>query len=77
MTIKVVKYVAPISMWRVYMCDIKKFTAIFHEINNLTPDDTLQLILESETDEEKDFYSMIGDYLLQKKQKEAIERNVY
>ena len=59
------------------MCDTKKFNTIFHEINNLTPDDTLQLILESESDEEKDFYSMIGDYLLQKQQKEAIARNVY
>ncbi len=59
------------------MCDIKKYNTIFHEISNLTPDDTLQLILESESDEEKDFYSMIGDYLLQKQQKEAIARNVY
>ncbi len=59
------------------MCDTKKFNIIFHEISNLTPDDTLQLILESESDEEKDFYSMIGDYLLQKQQKEAIARNVY
>ena len=59
------------------MCDIKKYNTIFHEISNLTPDDTLQLILESESDEEKEFYSMIGDYLLQKQQKEAIARNVY
>ena len=59
------------------MCDIKKYNTIFHEISNLTPDDTLQLILESESDEEKDFYSMIGDYLLQKQQKVAIARNVY
>ena len=59
------------------MCDTKKFNIIYHEIRNLTPDDTLQLILESESDEEKDFYSMIGDYLLQKQQKEAIARNVY
>ena len=59
------------------MCDTKKFTAIFHEINNLTPDDTLQLILESESKEEKDFYLMIGDYLLQKQQEKVIARNVY
>ena len=59
------------------MCDTKKFNIIYHEISNLTPDDTLQLILESESDEEKDFYSMIGDYLLQKQQKVAIARNVY
>ena len=59
------------------MCDTKKFTAIFQEIKSLTPDDTLQLILESKSEEEKDFYLMIGDYLLQKQQEEVIARNVY
>ena len=59
------------------MCDTKKLTAIFQEIKSLTPDDTLQLTLQSESEEEKEFYLMIGDYLLQKQQKEVIARNVY
>ncbi len=59
------------------MCDVKKYTDIFEEIKKLEPDDTLQLILESETEEEKSFYEMVGDYLLQLKQKEAIARNVF
>ena len=59
------------------MCDTKKFTAIFQEIKSLTPDDTLQLTLQSESEEEKEFYFMIGDYLLQKQQEEVIARNVY
>ena len=49
------------------MCDVKKYNDIFNEINKLTKDDTMQLILESPTEEAKDFYAMIGDYLLQKK----------
>ncbi len=59
------------------MCDAVKYTKIFDEIKKLEPEDTLQLILESEDEDEKDFYEMIGNFLLQRKQKKVIERNVY
>jgi chaperonin cofactor prefoldin len=57
--------------------DIKKYSDIFKEIKKLEPDDTMQLVLESETEEEKNFYELIGDFLLQSRQKEAIARNVF
>ena len=56
------------------MCDVKKYSDIYKEIVKLNAQDTLQLVLESETEDEKDFYEMIGDYLLQKKQREVLER---
>lgn len=59
------------------MCDVKKYSDIFEEIKKLNPDDTLQLVLESKTEEEKSFYEMIGDFLLQVKQKDSIARNVF
>lgn len=59
------------------MCDYKKYQEIFHEIEKLSPDDTLDLILESNSEEEKDFYEMVGDYLLQKRQRDAIEGNLF
>ena len=59
------------------MCDVKKYSDIYAEISKLDQDDTMQLVLESESEEEKEFYEMIGDYLLQKKQKESIARNVF
>ena len=59
------------------MCDLKKYNDIYEEINELNPDDTLQLILEAESEDEKSFYEMVGDFLLQKRQKEAIARNVF
>lgn len=59
------------------MCDVKKYSDIFEEIKKLNPDDTLQLVLESKTEEEKNFYEMIGDFLLQVKQKDSIARNVF
>lgn len=59
------------------MCDVKKYSDIFREIKKLNPDDTLQLVLESQTEEEKSFYEMVGDFLLQNKQRETIARNVF
>ena len=59
------------------MCDVKKYSDIYKEIAKLNPKDTLQLVLESETEEEKDFYEMVGDFLLQKRQKEVVERNLF
>ena len=51
------------------MCDVKKY-------EKLQPEDTLQLVLEAETEEQKEFYEMVGDFLLQKKQREVIEETV-
>ena len=59
------------------MCDVKKYCEIYKEIAKLNPDDTLQLVLESENEEEKDFYEMVGDYLLQKRQKKVVEGNLF
>jgi len=59
------------------MRDMKKYTDIYNEIKMLTKEDTTQLILEAPTEEEKDFYAMVGDFFLQKKQDECIARNVF
>lgn len=59
------------------MCDVKKYTEIYEEISKLNSEDTLQLVLESESEEVKEFYEMVADYFLQKKQKEVVERNLF
>lgn len=59
------------------MCDVKKYEKIYEEINRLEPEDTLQLVLEARTEEERDFYQLIGDFLLQKKQRQVIEGNLF
>lgn len=53
----------------VVMCDVKKY-------EKLQPEDTLQLVLEAETEEQKEFYEMVGDFLLQKN-REVIERKLF
>ncbi len=47
------------------------------KIAKLNPKDTIQLVLESETEEEKDFYKMVGVFLLQRRQIEVVERNLF
>lgn len=59
------------------MCDIKKYSEIYKDISALQPEDTLQLILEAEMEEERLFYEMVGDFLLQLKQKKVVERNMF
>lgn len=59
------------------MVDLKKYADIYEEIKKLSNDDTLQLVLESEDDEVKDFYEMVGDFLLQQRQREVVEKNLF
>lgn len=59
------------------MCDVKKYEKIFEDIKGLQPEDTLQLVLEAETEEQRRFYEMIGDFLLQRKQRQVIERKLF
>ena len=59
------------------MCDSKKFNEIYKDIKSLQPEDTFQLVLEAETEDEKNFYELIGDFLLQIKQKKVVERNLF
>ena len=47
------------------------------KIKELTPEDTLQIIMESDDKEEQTFYAIVGNYLLQKKQQLAIKRNLF
>ena len=59
------------------MCDVKKYNEIFQEIKSLRQDDTLQLILGAKTQEKREFYVMVGNFLLQKKQKLVVEGNLF
>ncbi len=59
------------------MCDVKKYREIYMDIKKLTQEDTMQLVLEASTEEEKDFYIMISDFFLQKRQQECINNNIF
>ena len=59
------------------MCDVRKYSDMFKDLKNLQPEDTLQLVLEAKDEEERDFFEMLGNFLLQQKQKKAIEGNLF
>ena len=59
------------------MCDVEKYNRIFEDMKNLSQEDTMQLVLEAPSEEEKQFYEMISDYFLQMKQRDCIARNVF
>ena len=59
------------------MCDVKKYEQIYEDIKALEPEDTLQLVMEAETEEQRSFYEMIGNYLLQMAQRAVIKGNQF
>ena len=59
------------------MCDVDKYLNMLYNMKNLQPEDTLQLVMEAKNDEERDFFEMLGNFLLQKKQKKVIEGNLF
>jgi hypothetical protein len=59
------------------VCDVNKYSMIYEDIKKLQPEDTLQLVMEAKDEEEKDFYELVGNFLLQKKQRKVIEKNLF
>ena len=59
------------------MCDVKKYSKMFDDIKKLQPEDTLQLVIEAKNEEERDFFELVGNFLLQNKQRQVIERNLF
>lgn len=51
------------------MCDVKKYEKIYEEIKCLEPEDTLQLTLEADSEEQREFYQMVGGFFASKKAK--------
>ena len=59
------------------MCDTNRYYQMFQEMKQLNPNDTMQLILESKDPTEREFFELLGDFLLQQKQREAINRRAF
>ena len=50
---------------------------VYEEIKKIRPQDTLQLLIDAKTEDEKLFYEMLGNFLLQVKQREILERKLF
>lgn len=47
---------------------------LYEECKDMDIEETMTLVLNAESQEEQDFFSMLSDFLLQKKQKEVISQ---
>lgn len=45
---------------------------LYEECKDMDIDETMDLVLNAETEEEQDFFSMFSDFILQRKQKQVI-----
>ena len=45
---------------------------LYEECKDMYIDETMELVLNAETEEEQDFFSMLSDFILQRKQKKVI-----
>ena len=59
------------------MRNTDEYRAMYQEIKKIEPDDTFRLIANSKSKEEQDFFAMIGDFFLQRKQMELVKKKTY
>ena len=45
---------------------------LYEDCKDMDIDETMELVLNAETEEEQDFFSMLSDFILQRKQKKVI-----
>ena len=45
---------------------------LYEECKDMDIDETMELVLNAETEEEQDFFSMLSDFILQRKQMKVI-----
>lgn len=59
------------------MCNTDEYRTMYQAMKKIEPDDTFRLIANAKSKEEQDFFAMIGDFFLQRKQKELVEKKAY
>ena len=59
------------------MRDINRYHEIYQEMQQIQPDDVFWLIKNAKNKDEQDFFAMVGDFFLQRRQKELIEKKAY
>ena len=59
------------------LCDVTKYSKMYQDMIALQPEDTLQLVMEAKDEDERNFFEMVGNFLLKQKQKKVIEDNLF
>ena len=61
--------------WRHMMKPMETYYEIYRALKALTPDEIFQLIANAHDKEEQDFWTVIGNYLLQKKRQQSSDND--
>ena len=56
------------------MTKIDAAREFYKQIKDISGEESLELILHAENEEEQDFFTFLGDFFLQKNQREIIEQ---
>jgi len=56
------------------MPNIETIRELFEQCKDMDIEESMELMLDAENEEEQEFISVISDFILQKKQKQAIEQ---
>lgn len=59
------------------MTEIEAVKKLYDTCRNMDIDETMELVLSAETEEEGEFFSMISDFILQRKQREVIAQREF
>jgi len=61
----------------VHMCDVQKYKQIYAELIQLDAKDTLELIVKSDTKEEREFFATLENLILRSAQKRVIKEGLF
>jgi len=56
------------------MTKIDAAREFYNQIKDISGEESLELILHAENEEEQDFFTFLGDFFLQKNQRDIIEQ---
>lgn len=59
------------------MTNLDAAKKLYEQCKNMDIEETLELVLSAETEEEREFFSLLSDLILQSKQKKVIAQKMY
>ena len=59
------------------MSNVESVKQLYKKCKDMDIEETLELVLSAETEEEKEFFSLVSDFVLQKQQAVVISKERY
>lgn len=59
------------------LSNVESIKQLYKKCRDMDIEETMELVLSAETEEEKEFFSLVSDFVLQKQQKVVISQERY